>query len=105
MTEKSVVAPVPLSLPLSSQTEQTPPDFYVSTILFITAHGNLSSKIGKVIDVTSAIPNPHTLSPDYLVQTARELVKRQSPGTGYPERYVHTVQYIQPPLKVRKNPS
>lgn len=48
------------------------PDFSIGTILFLMPHLTLKKKPGKIIDVTSGVPSPDTLSPRDLIAVAQK---------------------------------
>lgn len=48
------------------------PQFSIGTILFFMPHLTLNKKPGKIVDITSGVPFPNTLSPKSLVSVAQK---------------------------------
>ena len=47
-------------------------DFSIGTILFFMPHLTLKKKPGHIVDVTSGVPFPNTLSPQKLITAAQK---------------------------------
>ena len=58
----------------SNPTDTSTPDFSIHTLLFCVPHGSLRKRAGKIIDITSAIPAPNSLSCKDLVAAAQRIV-------------------------------
>lgn len=57
---------------LQETVNTTIPDFFIGTILFFMPHLTRNKKPGQIIDVTSGVPFPTTLSPRNLIAAAQK---------------------------------
>lgn len=50
----------------------TSEDFFITKLFLCTWHGNMGNKPGRLVDVTSAIPNPNNHNPQGLIELAQK---------------------------------